>query len=231
MKIKLLLAIIFLQGISVLGQQSGATGCTGGYHPRERLAYALDVWNRILLDEEGGSFITITIGDNYQRKFVLRAKNHSHFEVRRFEPKENIFKTLHQLEDTCQLPGDPAEALRMLDIQWETREIDASQFEKFHRGFTEALKAYVLDSQTRYRSVLDGDIGSMLDGDGWDVAYDNHGFEHIYVIAAARKDKNGKLLPLPLWAHDTVDFAESLFAHRPVSGSGPQLSGTGVDVR
>ena len=221
MKIKLLISLLFLQGISALAQQSGAAGCTGGYHPRERLAYALDVWNRILLDEEGGSFITINIGDNYQRKFVLRAKNHSQFEIRRFEPKENIFKTLQRLEDTCQLPGDPAEALRMLNVQWEIRVIDASQFERLHRGFTEALKAYVLDSQSRYRSVLDGNIGFMLDAEGWDVTYDNDGFEHFYVTAAARKDKDGKLLPLPLWAHDTVDFAESLFAPQPVGAPGP----------
>jgi hypothetical protein len=206
-----ILLIVLLQGISIFGQMSATADCKRGHDPRSNVSYGIEVWKQIFPIEKGTHPVTITIEEGYLRKFVLRAYGPDQFKVFRYEPKEYLFTTLQNLADNCKLPEDPKDAARMMDQQWEALEIDKPQFERIHRGFMEAMKWYMLDAESRYRSALIGDVGIMIHATRWKVNYDNDGYEDMSAIVDARKDKGGNLLPFPLWVHDTIDYLESIY--------------------
>ena len=213
---KMMLAAILMQVSLVWSQDSSSNVCNGerNWHPGHW--YYQEVWDHILPEDKPNSVIVITISAYFDSKLILRAKDKNRFELLRLEPSPNLFQSLDDLDKSCRLPADPMEAIKLLNIRWETTEISSSLFENLHRGLTAALTEYIADSQNRHKSILaDGGV-VILHGREYDITYDNDGYEHIQVEVNDGTDTSGKTFPLSGWVRATIIFSEDRF--RAVGG-------------
>src|SRR5271157_3273231 len=208
---RLLIGIILLQGATAWGQQPNNAPCNGNGNGHPEHSYYQTVWDDILPSGKPNPVIVITMSNYFHSKLVMRAQDSKRFELFRLARPESLFKSLDDLGATCRLPLNPLEAVKLLDVHWETVEISSSQFDRLHRDFTAALTAYVADSQRRYGTVLvEGGI-MILHGTEYDISYDNDGYEHIAVEVNDGTDLSGRAFPLSNWAHEFMAFSEESF--------------------
>ena len=89
-------------------------------------------------------------------------------------PHATISEFLRDLDQSCRLPADPAEAARMLKTKWKSKELSAVEFNELHREFVTALTQYIANIPTRYHSIMkEGTVGVYVDTALYTVTYDN----------------------------------------------------------
>ena len=133
-------------------------------------------------------------------------------------PKNNVWNFLEDLAESCHLPPDPADAVKLLNIQWEAKELKPAQFEQLHKDFITALTDYV--STVRERSahfMSKRSQGGGVDASIYPVVYDNS-WEHLK-IEEWDLPVNGKPSPIIKWVHELQSVAQLTF-HRAIVGPG-----------
>ncbi len=125
----------------------------------------------------------------------------------------NIEKFLLDLDQSCRLPADPAEAAALIKVKWESAELSSAQFAQIHQGFTTALSQYTSSTQGRYSTMMESRLKVIyLDSILFRIVYDNS-YEHIEV-QVWNDPKQGQNKPMLDWIHQLLTLAEANF-HRP----------------
>lgn len=124
-------------------------------------------------------------------------------------PQENVNEFLLNLDQSCRLPPDPADAANLIKVKWESKELSSDQFAQLHRAFTTALSQYVVNAQNRYNSLIVTPMLSIYtDAIRYPIVYYNNQ-EHIEVEAWDIPED-----PIVAWVHKLKKLAEDKF-HRP----------------
>jgi hypothetical protein len=178
-------------------------------------AVANRIWPPFLPRSQG---ITIAVGT--EKKLLL------HTDGQKFElitdtidmPEKNVYWFIRDLDDSGRLPPDPADAFKLLKIQWETKEISRAEFDKLYGDFVAALSQYVSTVQETSASYMATKLwGGYVDAGYWLVVYDNttqHFEIHAWDVPLDNKDKYDSMI---LWERELAKAAEDSF-HRPVLG-------------
>lgn len=135
-------------------------------------------------------------------------------------PRKNVGDFLNDLDDSCRLPPNPADAVALMNLKWESKELSADQFAQLHRDFIRALAQYVAKMQDRYSSMISTRLYVIhLDSEGYSVVYDNS-HEHVD-IEAWNENEDHPVSPMIDWVHELQKLAEDSF-HRPFGRKTPQ---------
>jgi len=128
-------------------------------------------------------------------------------------PQNDIAEFLLNLDQSCRLPADPADAVALLKVKWERKEISSAQFAQLHNSFTQALSEYVSKIQGRYGSLIATRLSaSYVDAGQYSIVYDN-AYEHIE-SKAWDVPEHGIVNPMVKWVYELHKLAEDSF-HRP----------------
>jgi hypothetical protein len=126
--------------------------------------------------------------------------------------EKKMHDVLFGLDESCKLPSDPKDAYKLLNINWESKELSASQFARLHREFSAALTKYNDKIQLRYSSIMAAHSTVLfLDATSYSVVYDN-GYEHVQVLATKQE---GYLDPMIAWVSRLRKLGENSF-HRSI---------------
>jgi hypothetical protein len=125
----------------------------------------------------------ISITEGAERKLVLWTDGEK-FKLWTDTPdQENIDGFLLDLDQSCRLPADPADALTLMKFKWESKELSPDQFAQLHREFTSALSQYVSKTQERYEVLVSTRSHIVwMDAIRYPIVYDNN-HEHVEVEA------------------------------------------------
>lgn len=119
----------------------------------------------------------------------------------------NIDSFLLNLDQSCRLPADPADAVALVKVKWESVDLSPTQFAQIHRGFTNALAEYASRAQLRYGTTM---TVIHLDASSFPIVYDNsHEHVEVQVWDDPKEDK-----PLLAWIEQLERLAKESF-HRP----------------
>ncbi|MGC2528616.1 MAG: hypothetical protein WA639_12770 [Candidatus Acidiferrum sp.] len=127
-------------------------------------------------------------------------------------PGGNVWDFLEKEAESCHLPPDPADAVKLLNISWESKELSKEQFDQLHRDFMTALSNYVLEVQERSAYFIRTKfLGGGVDASNYPIVYDNS-WEHFEIIDWDIPIEN-RTDPMIRWVHELQKFAEERF-HR-----------------
>lgn len=198
-------------------QQKVTFNCENQQHALESGVYVYAVMDRIwppdsLPPVPVGSGITLSV------QYWPAGKVFLHTKGTKFElwlgtpgvPKGNIWDFLEDAADTCKLPPDPAEAVKLLKVHWEVDTLTREQFERLNGDFLSALTEYV--STVRERSayfLTKGLKGGGVDASGYRIVYDNS-WEH-FEIHELDLPIDGQPSPMIKWVRDFQVIAEKAF--------------------
>ncbi|MGB2677251.1 MAG: hypothetical protein WAN12_09230 [Candidatus Acidiferrum sp.] len=214
MRISVLAMLIFFPAALLRAQPSPEAKCTGGGLGLLTDAYYDAVVDRIEAPGKFDALITITTGR--ELKLVLRTDGEK-FELltNTFDnPNEHVHSVLDALAQSCRLPPDPKDAVALLKVKWETKELSSAQFAKMHGDFLVALSEYVSNTKERSKWMMETRLsGIYLDAWSFSIVYDNH-TQHIQLVAWDVAEENNKLDPIANWGHELQKLAEESF-HRP----------------
>jgi hypothetical protein len=210
----LALAIVILQGSMLTGQQIKHANCGNPKVGVLTYSYSESVWQQLIPhDHQARPVIEITLSFGRKSKLLLRAIDRSNFELLRATLPQNIDKSLAELEDSCRLPPNSADAVDLIAVKWDTARLDPELFGRLHREFIAALAQQVMDAQNRYDSVLEKGGIISFDSQGYSVVYDNGGYEHVEVegddIARNRTE------PIIKWVQSVAGLADEKFRKSP----------------
>ncbi len=203
------------------GPQSGppkpGVSCEDESHALESGVYGFAVVDHIwppAFAVSGG--ITVAVQLTWEIKVFLHT-NGSKFELwmgAAEVPGNNVWDFLGDLADSCLLPPDPGNAVKLLKIRWEVKELQRAQFEQLHNDFLAALTGYA--SQVRERSayfMATNYASSPIDAGAYTLVYDNS-WEHLR-IEEVDLPINGQTRPMIKWVHELKNVAEQTF-HRAI---------------
>jgi hypothetical protein len=117
---------------------------------------------------------------------------------------------LEDLADSCRLPPDPADAVKLLNIHWEVKELSRSQFEQLHSSFMTALSQYsslVRERSSYFMATMNFEI--PLDASRYTIVYDNS-WEHLK-IEELDLPINGHTTSMIKWARAFKKTVEETF--------------------
>lgn len=158
------------------------------------------------------SLIRISVGG--ERKLDLWTNGEKFILWTNVNPK-SIGDFLNGLDQSCQLPPNPGEAVELMKIRWESKEISREQFAELHRTFIGALVQYTSHIQERYGGLIrEHQTTIHLDAEGYSIVYDNS-HEHIDLVAWNENDDH-QLNPLITWVRELQKLAQDSF-HRSFS--------------
>ncbi|MHB8525931.1 MAG: hypothetical protein ACYDD2_07230 [Candidatus Acidiferrales bacterium] len=164
-----------------------------------------------------GAGITIAVQLKPEIKVFLHA-NGDRFELwvgTAQVPGNNVWDFLGDLADSCRLPPDPADAVKLLKIRWEVKDLQQKQFEQLHKDFMDALTSYVFTVQGRSAVFMAHKLqGGGVDASIYPIVYDNS-WEH-FKIDEWDLPVNGQTTSMIKWVHELKRFAEGSF-HRSFS--------------
>lgn len=159
-------------------------------------------WARSLIRISVGGEIKLDLWTNGD-KFVLWTNTSA----------KNVGDFLNGLDESCHLPPDPADAVALMKVKWESKQLSPDQFAQLHRDFTTALSQYVAKMQNRYTSMIETHTSvTHLDAEGYSIVYDNS-HEHVELFAWNENDDHPPN-PMITWTHQLLRLAEDSF-HRP----------------
>ncbi len=157
--------------------------------------------------------ITITIGE--EKKLAL------HTDGEKFQlwtdtmdvHAKNVWDFLDELDNACSLPSDPADAVKLLNINWESRDLSEAQFEQLHEDFMSALSRYVPSVEERSAYFMKTKyLGGGVDAKYYRIVYDNS-WQH-FEIQDWDLPIDHRIDPMIDWVHELQKTAETSF-HRP----------------
>ncbi len=125
----------------------------------------------------------------------------------------NVWQFLEDQAASCRLPADPAEAVKLLKIRWESKQLKRDQFEQVHEHFMTALTGYVSTVQERSAFFMARSImGGGVDVSRYPIVYDNS-WEH-FEIEELDLPIRGKTTPMMEWVHEFRNLAGQSFTVR-----------------
>jgi hypothetical protein len=125
-------------------------------------------------------------------------------------PEEKVWSFLGNLADSCRLPADPADAVKLLNTRWESKELTRLQFEQLHNDFLTALSQYVSTVQERSNYFMATRfMGGGVDGSQYRIVYDNS-WEH-FEIEEWDLPINGQTRSMIQWVRQFQGVAEQSF--------------------
>jgi len=125
-------------------------------------------------------------------------------------PKNNVWTFLRDVADSCRLPRDPGEAVRLLNVRWEVKAVQQAQFQHLHGEFLTSLAEYA--STVRERSdyfMATGLMGFPVDASKFEVIYDNS--RQHFKIDEWDLPIDGHTSPIIKWVHELQGVAEEKF--------------------
>jgi hypothetical protein len=134
-------------------------------------------------------------------------------------PGGNVVDFLEDLADSCRLPPDPANAVKLLNIHWDVKELSRSLFEQMHSAFMTALSEYF--STVRERSsyfLAKNRVGGGVDAFGYTIIY-NNSWEYLK-IDEMDLPINGQTTSMIKWVHQFQREVEQAFHGRFIRGKG-----------
>jgi hypothetical protein len=134
-------------------------------------------------------------------------------------PEGDVVDYLESLADSCRLPPDPANAVKLLNIHWDVKELTRSQFERMHSVFMTALSEYF--STVRERSwyyLANNRVGGGVDASSYPIVYDNS-WESLK-IDEWDLPINGQKTSMIKWVHQFQREVEQAFHGKFVRGKG-----------
>jgi hypothetical protein len=212
-----LLAAALLALSLALAESQVNTGPTLACTDKERKMggqdlYYFEALSQIKPPEWKDSLISITVGAEV--KLILWTDG-TQFRLLTDTPKtpRKIHDFFLDLDRSCRLPSTPDEAVKLVDIQWESTDLTSAQFGTLHRDFTTALGQYAGEMQNRYNPLMRSQlIPTYLDAVRYTIVYDNH-YQHDEV-QAWDVPEDGKTDPMVNWVHELHRLGEAAF-HRP----------------
>lgn len=128
-------------------------------------------------------------------------------------PRKSVGEFLGDLDDSCRLPPDPADAVALMNLKWESKELSADQFAQLRRDFTSALAQYAAKMQDRYGSMISTRSYVIhLDSEGYLIVYDNS-HDHLN-LEAWNENEDHPVSPMIDWVHKLQELAQDSF-HQP----------------
>ena len=89
-------------------------------------------------------------------------------------PKGNVIEFLESTADSCQLPPDPADAIKLLNIHWEVKALTRKEFDQLHAKFMLVLTQYLSTVRERSNYYLEKNrSGGGVDASEYVIEYDN----------------------------------------------------------
>ena len=150
----------------------------------------------------------ISVAEGAEIKIVLMTDGEK-FELWTDTPEtsqKSVNEFLLDLNQSCRLPPDPADAAGLIKLKWESRPISAAQFEQAHSEFTSAISQYVSKAQARYEHLIEERMLTMhLDTLRYPIVYDNQ-HEHIELDVWNSADD-----PMVKWVRQLKKLAEDKF--------------------
>ncbi len=218
---------LYSQQATQPGVQKAALNCEEQRHALETGVYVYAVMDYIWPPDYPRpnpiSFlgITLAVGLWPEGKVFLHAKG-TKFELWLGTPEvpgNNIWDFLDDVADSCKLPPDPADAVKLLKVHWEVETITREQFERLHEDFMTALTDFVSTVRERSAFVMaKGLHGGGVDSSGYRIIYDNS-WEHLE-IDELDLPIDGHLSPMIKWLREFQAAAEQTF-HRPLGRRRP----------
>jgi hypothetical protein len=219
-KVRIVAAVTFLALSPALAQAQHKTppktnpglpcGSDGASVP---YSYDQAVLNGIKPPVEQGKRQLITIMVGREKPIVLQTDGEE-FAIRTATPQiaqKNIYAFLEDLNDSCRLPADPDDAIKLIPFKWESKDLTADEFGQLHADFSKALLQYVSNMGDEYRSIVKSRMMSiLLDATCYSIAYDNQNYSE-FNIEVCEGDKPSN--PIVEWVHSLHIFAESIFHH------------------
>lgn len=198
-------------------QQSATFNCEEQRHALESGVYVYAVMDRIWPPGSAPP-VPVSRGITVGVQFWPAGKVFLHTEGTKFElwkgspevPGNNIWDFLEDVADSCKLPPDPAEAVKLLKVHWDVDTLTREQFEHLHGDFLSALTEYV--STVRERSayfLMKGVQGGGVDASGYRIVYDNS-WEHVE-IHELDLPIDGQRSPMIKWVREFQTTAEKTF--------------------
>jgi hypothetical protein len=226
MKNRLVVVVIVLWGVPVFAQHGLLTGprnvrtsCDEQKHALESGVYAdcalKHVWPPALPLSAG---VSIAVQLRPAIKLLL------HTDGSKFElwvgtaqiPKNNVLGFLEDLANSCKLPTDPANAVKLLNIGWEVKEVQRARFDQLHDDFLAALTEYTSSVKERTSYFMDTRLARVaVDATRYTIFYDNS-WQH-FEIQEWDLPINGQVTPMVKWTRELEGIAEQSF-HRSFVG-------------
>jgi len=126
-------------------------------------------------------------------------------------PQGNINKFLLELDQSCRLPADPADAAALINVKWESKELSPTQFSQFHHEFTEAASSYLSKAQEIYGSLAANRSRTIyLDSSYLWIFYENQE-QHIELQVLRTADGEKATDPMLRWGYRVSKLAEESF--------------------
>lgn len=209
----LVLAVLLLSSPCIQEQSNNApepfVNCEAQKGALRSGAYGYAVMNHIWPPAFPVSFgITIAVQLTPQMKVFLHT-NGDRFELwmgTAQVPGNNVWDFLGDLADSCRLPPDPADAVKLLNIRWEVKELQQKQFEQLHKDFMAALRGYVSMVQGRSAFFMAHKLkGGGVDSGIYPIVHDNS-WEH-FEIDEWNLPVDGQITPMVKWVRELQRFA------------------------
>lgn len=156
----------------------------------------------------------ITITEGAEEKLVLMTDG-TKFELwsgTPQTPQKSVNRFLLDLDQACRLPADPANAAKLIHVNWESSEISSTEFGQLHHAFILALSQFASNADERYTQLLTEKMLSMhLDTVQYPITYDN-AYERVevWVWNGPAKDSDKAMLD---WLQTLRRLAENRFHH------------------
>lgn len=184
--------------------------CRGNDRPQLTDSYFKAVLDHIQPPEWEHWLIRITLGK--EKKLVLLTDGKK-FELDTDVPEARVYDFLMHLDETCQLPKNPADAFNLMKIKWERSELSPAQFAQLHREFTTALLQDVTAIQESYDSLISGQMyGVYVDAVRPSIEYE---FSRMQIgIDVWDVPEGHKMDHMVDWVHKLQSLGEEKF-HRP----------------
>ncbi|MGI0085835.1 MAG: hypothetical protein ACREBQ_12210 [Nitrososphaerales archaeon] len=156
-----------------------------------------------------GSLIHISEGAEIKLVLLTDGKKFELWTDTPETPIRSVNQFLLDLDQSCRLPPDPDDAVALIKLKWESRELSPDQFAQLHRDFTNALSQYVANAQDRYSTLVTTQMLSIYpDAIRYPIVYYNN-HESIKIEAWDVPTD-----PVSKWVHELKRFGEESF-HRP----------------
>jgi hypothetical protein len=135
-------------------------------------------------------------------------------------PGNNLWEFLGDLADSCRLPPDPADAVKLLNMKWDVVDLQKKQFEQLHGEFMTALTDYVSTIRERASYFMATTrMGGGVDASVYTIVYDNS-WQHIK-IDEWDLPINGQITAMMKWVREFRSVAEGDFHVNLQRGGAP----------
>jgi hypothetical protein len=116
---------------------------------------------------------------------------------------ENIYGKLFDLEEKCELLGDPFNMKDILPIKWEHYDLDIKKFNIEHEKFLMSINKYYNIIKNKYKKLVNGADTYISSARDCLIIYENN---KEYILIRSKQDE-GEDNPMLKWAKEIENIA------------------------